>query len=167
LLAAGSVAFVRGLVGGFDVHADNVGAGQSVDRVAPLGGVVGVGVAGGARNFDPLPADECSQASQQVNGRDHHAAFAVRGLERRQRRRSPQTPQPDVGGRQMPLFHAGGIDRMVGEQAHAVAHQLIQQIAPRAARIIVQHALIGQVVRRRSAGIAAERGRLTRSAVDQ
>ena len=51
--------------------------GEGVDRVAALGGVVGVEIAGRAGHFDPLPADQRGQAAQQIDGRDHRAALAV------------------------------------------------------------------------------------------
>ena len=70
----------------------------SIARLA-LGGVVGVEIAGRAGHFDPVPADEGGQAAEQIDGGDHLAAFAVQFLERRERWRFAQAPQPDVASR--------------------------------------------------------------------
>ena len=56
---------------------------------------------------------------------------------------------------------------MIGKNAAALFHQPSQQIAARAARIIVQHRFIGQIVRRRGAGVVRKRRRLFRPAIHQ
>ena len=48
--------FVTGLVRRLDVHADDVVIFECLDGVAALGGVIGVEVAGRARNVDARPA---------------------------------------------------------------------------------------------------------------
>ena len=56
------VGVVAGLVGGLDVHADQVARVQGRDGRGALAGVVGVQVAGGAVDLDALPADQPGQA---------------------------------------------------------------------------------------------------------
>ena len=73
----GTIAFVGRLVGGLDVYAHQVNLFQGTDRIAALGGVVGVGVAGRPGHFDPPPTDQRRQAAQQVDGGDHRALRSV------------------------------------------------------------------------------------------
>ena len=109
LILAAAFAFVRRFVGRFDVDADQVDVGQRLDRVAPLGGVIGVEIAGGARHFDASPAHQRRQPAQQIDGRDHRALLAIQLRRTAARRRAALAPQPDVRGRQLAL--AGGVRR--------------------------------------------------------
>ena len=82
-------------------------------------------------------------------------------------RRAAQSPEPDVRGRRLARRTPGDVHRMIGKQGDALAHQVIQQVAARPAGIVVQHALVGQVVGGGGAGVGREDRRLARAAVDQ
>ena len=81
--------------------------------VPPLGGVVGVEVAGRAGDVDPVPAGEHADAADQVDRRDDRALQAVQLAERRQARGLALAPEPDRVGRPLPGRDPGLVDRMV------------------------------------------------------
>ena len=111
------------------------------------------------RHVDPLPTDQRGQPAEQIDGGDHRPANAIKLLERFQSRRAALAPQPDVGDRPLSGLPPGLVDGVIGKHRLACAHQLRQQAAARAARVAVEDALIGQIVRCSGAGIASERGR--------
>ena len=56
---------------------------------------------------------------------------------------------------------------MLRKDGQRVAHQLVEQIAARTTRIVVQNRLVGQVVRRRGSGVGGKGDRLLRCPHDQ
>ncbi len=87
-----AIPFVRGFVGGLHMHANNVGVIQGIDGVTPLGGVIGVGIAGGARDFDPLPTQQGRESAEQIHGGNHGPPQPVYICKRLQPGRASLTP---------------------------------------------------------------------------
>ncbi len=56
---------------------------------------------------------------------------------------------------------------MLSKQCDTFVHQLIEQVTARAARIVIEHRLICQIVRGRGARVPAERGRLPFAAINE
>ena len=150
------VAFMRRLVGRLDVDADQVHFGQRRHGAAPLGRVVGVGVAGCARHLDPLPTQQRGQPAEQIDGSDHRAGLAIEACERRQLGNPPETPEPDIRRRRLAGRSPGAVDRMVGKDFQTVVHQPVEQVAARPARIIVENRLAGQVMGGSRPGVGGE-----------
>ena len=74
--------------------------------------------------------------------------------------------QTFVAGR-LPAFCRADVHRMVAKHADASSHQLAQHVAARAARIVFEHRLIGDVVRRPGSRVVRERRRQLRPAPEQ
>ncbi len=77
----------------------------------------------------------------------------------------PSPQSQTLRGRRLLGRTPGNVHRMLGKQAHALAHQVRKQIAARPAGIVVQHRLVGQIVGRGGAGIGREGRRPARAAV--
>ncbi len=89
----GRVALVRRLVGRLDVDANQIDLVEGGDGIAAFSGIIGVEIAGGARHFDPPPADERRQPAQQIDAGNHGPLPAVELGERRQSRSARRVPK--------------------------------------------------------------------------
>ena len=155
------VPLVARLVGGLDMDADEIGVSELRDRRPPLGGVVGVEIAGRPRHLEALPAGQRRQAPQQIDRRDHRRARAeARGSiflgKRLHPRGPPRPPQPDVRGGALAGSDPGRVERMPGEPAGAGGHEVGQKVAAGAARESVEDRLIDEIVGGRGPEIGAE-----------
>src|SRR5579883_1398853 len=78
-----------------DMDEQKVMARKRFDSVAALGGIVGIQIAGGARNLYQFKSSESAKPVHQVDRGNHRSADTEAGFERRQRRRAPLSPEPD------------------------------------------------------------------------
>ncbi len=76
-----SLAFVRSLVRGFDVNANQVVIGQRSYAVASFGGIIGVEVAGGSGHIDARPTEQHADAANQIDRAENGALLAVNFFE--------------------------------------------------------------------------------------
>ena len=97
------LALVRRLVRRLDVDAHEVERAERLDRVLPLGRVVGVEVAGRAGHVDAVPAEQHADAADQIDRGDDRPVVAVHLAERLHPRRLALAPQPDLRRRLLPL----------------------------------------------------------------
>ena len=158
------IPFVARLVGGLDMDADEIGVSELRDRRPPLGGVVGVEIAGRPRHLEALPAGQRRQAPQQIDRRDHRRARAeARGSifrgKRLHPRGPPRAPQPDVRGGALAGGDPGRVERMPGEPAGAGGHEVGQKVAAGAAWESVEDRLIDEIVGGRGPEVGAKRSR--------
>ena len=153
-----AAAFVRGLVGRLDVDAHDIVFVEGVNGRTAFGGVVGVEVTGGTGDFDSIPADESRNAAKQIDGGDHRAARAVLFGEGLEPRGLPLSPEPNVRGRPLACLLSGRVHWMVAKHVGRRGHQFAEDVAARAARIILEHRLVGDVVRSAGARVGRETG---------
>ena len=106
-------ALVATLVGRFHVHIDEIGAPQAINRCLCLAGIVGVHPTGRARHGDYFQPAQFGKAAHQIHGGNHAALQTVTLGVFLQAHGLAKSPRPNLGGRTLPLGHAGAVDRML------------------------------------------------------
>ena len=148
------VALVSGFVGGLDVDDAEVVLAQRHQGGLGLGLVVGVVVAGGAGHVDHLEPRQHAEPAHEVDGGDERAARSVSLLERRQLGLRSLAPEPDLGGRSLPLLLPLFVDRVLGQHLDRLVHELLQRLGRRPFGHELGHLLADDVVRRCALGLA-------------
>ena len=160
-------AFVAGLVGGLDVDADDVVVLQGLDPGPPLGRVVGVEVAGRARDVDPVPAGEDARPpgrGRRPRGSPPSGRGATWNLGSLGAFPCPQSQMALAGG--LPRGQPVAVDRVVADDLGPGGDQLAEQFRPGPPGQVVGGRLVGLVVGRGGQGVVAERGGPARPPVD-
>src|SRR5438445_4488368 len=109
------LAFMRRLVGRFNMNADEIVISQRRHGSAALGRVIGVEIAGGTGHVDAFPPKQDAHATDQIDGADDGAALAVNLGERPELWRPPLAPKPDLRRRPLAAGPAGSVYSVVVE----------------------------------------------------
>ena len=88
---------------------------KRLNRIAALGGIVGVEVAGRARNVDASPAGKLAHAPHQIDGRDDRPVLAMELGKSRDAGRLPLPPEPDRVRRRFSRLDPGLVHRVADE----------------------------------------------------
>src|SRR5262249_39797235 len=117
------LAFVRGLVGRFDMHASQIMIGQSGNGGPALGRVIGIEISSRTRHINALPTQQPPDTANKIDGADDRAARAINFRKRLQVRSTALPPEPNLRGGALARRAPCLVYWMIAERVAAQTHE--------------------------------------------
>src|SRR5208337_305031 len=123
-----NTAKVPGFIRCFDVKIKEIEMPYCFERILPLGIIIRIQEAGGARYRNDFHSRAAGNTVEEVHRRYDPAGFPVLFPEHRKHRLVPPAPGPDLGCRGSASSNTGTVHRVVREHRAALVHTVLEQL---------------------------------------